>query len=75
MLELLVQQAIEKVIVDYKIVDDDNFKKMVVKEFTNQLYKIDQRSLLTEVTDILYSQTQIAKEEKEKNFTNTNLPV
>ncbi|MFA2778387.1 hypothetical protein ACQVSO_27815 [Bacillus paranthracis] len=46
------------------------FKKQVVKEFTTQLYSLDQRSLLTEVTDILYCEKQ-----KEKTFTNTKLHV
>lgn len=69
MLELLVQHSIEKVLRDYKNFSNDDFKKQVVKEFTKQLYNLDTRSLLTEVTDILYS------EKKEKNFTNIKLHV
>lgn len=70
MLELLVQHSIEKVLRDYKNFSNDDFKKQVVTEFTKQLYNLDTRSLLTEVTDILYSEKQ-----KEKNFTNTKLHV
>ncbi|HDR3647213.1 hypothetical protein PDL02_26370 [Bacillus cereus group sp. LD113LC] len=70
MLELLVQHSIEKVLRDYKNFGDDDFKKQVVKEFTKQLYNLDTRSLLTEVTNILYCEKQ-----KEKNFTNTKLHV
>ncbi len=70
MLELLVQQAIGKVLRDYENFCEVDLKKQVVKEFTIQLYGLDERSLLTEITDILYSEKQ-----KEKNFTNTNLHV
>lgn len=70
MLELLVQHSLEKVLRDYKNFGDADFKKQVVKEFTKQLYNLDTRSLLTEVTDILYSEQQ-----QEKNFTNTKLHV
>lgn len=70
MLELLVQRSIEKVLRDYKNFGDVDFKQQVVKEFSKQLYSLDTRSLLTEVTDILYSEKQ-----KEKNFTNTKLHV
>lgn len=70
MLELLVQHSIEKVLRDYKNFGDADFKQQVVKEFSKQLYSLDMRSLLTEVTDILYSEKQ-----KEKNFTNTKLHV
>ncbi|BCC09577.1 MULTISPECIES: hypothetical protein [Bacillus] len=63
MLELLVQHSIEKVLRDYKNFGNDDFKKQVVKEFAIQLYSLDQRSLLTEVTDILYG-VQTAKRKK-----------
>ncbi len=36
-------------------------KKQVVKEFTKQLYNLDTRSLLTEVTNILYCEKQKRK--------------
>ncbi|BCC44655.1 hypothetical protein BCJMU51_p320 (plasmid) [Bacillus cereus] len=75
MLELLVQESIEKVLVDYKKIDNDDFTKLVVKEFTKQLYTISERDLLTEVTDILHEQLQQRKETQQKDFTNTNLPV
>lgn len=75
MLELLVQHSIEKVLRDYKNFGNDDFKKQVVKEFAIQLYSLDQRSLLTEVTDILYEQLQQRKEKQQKDFTNTNLHV
>ncbi|GAB6607892.1 hypothetical protein bcgnr5405_54770 [Bacillus cereus] len=75
MLELLVQHSIEKVLRDYKNFGNDDFKKQVVKEFAIQLYSLDQRSLLTEVTDILYEQLQQRKETQQKDFTNTNLHV
>ncbi|MGM2611495.1 hypothetical protein [Bacillus cereus group sp. BceL008] len=75
MLELLVQESIEKVLVDYKEIDNDDFTKLVVKEFTKQLYNISERDLLTEVTDILHEQLQQRRETQQKDFTNTNLPV
>lgn len=75
MLELLVQHSIEKVLGDYETIHNEDFTKQVVKEFTKQLYKIDERSLLTEVTDILYEQLQQRKEKQQKDFTNTNLHV
>lgn len=70
MLELLVQHSLEKVLRDYKNFCEDDLKKQVVKEFTRQLYNLDQRSLLTEVTDILYLEKQT-----EKIFTNAKLHV
>lgn len=75
MLELLVQESIEKVLVDYKKIDDEDFTKRVVKEFTKQLYNISERDLLTEVTDILHEQLQQRRETQQKDFTNTNLHV
>lgn len=75
MLALLVQESIEKVLVDYKKIDDEEFIKQVVKEFTKQLYSLDERSLLTEVTDILHEQLQQRRETQQKDFTNTNLHV